>query len=330
MREGWRHQRRFKCMLLILAVFSFSTECFFTMRRNVSLIFFSLFVCILTGCAQTQPVEQRSQMGNLLLAEPAPANPRSQMAIARYNQVLTSTALSDDDKAELHFQRGMLYDSVGLNGLAQFDYSQAINLKPDLAEAYNSIGIHYIQQNDFIQAYEAFDSTLEINPDLDFAFLNRGIALYYGDRAELATSDLDTFFKKDEKDPFRALWSYFANHAISPQQGAEYLESVRPLLDNEHWATSLVDLFLGVVDENEVLNSLLQGITSQKALTDRLCEAYFYLGKFHSQNGNRGIASNYFKLALSTNVYDYVEHRYARIELNRLRQRTAEVSTDDE
>ncbi|MEC7132296.1 MAG: lipoprotein NlpI, partial [Pseudomonadota bacterium] len=41
---------------------------------------------------------------------------------------------------------------------------------------------------------------------------------------------------------------------------------------------------------------------------------------FHTQRGNSGIASNYFKLALSTNVFDYVEHRYARLDLNRLRE----------
>lgn len=198
MREGWRHSSRDTRILCSQAVF-FSIEYIFTMCRNVSLIFFFLFVAILTGCAQTPSIAERPQMGNLLLAEPAPINPRSEMAIARYNQVLMSPALSDTDKAELHFQRGMLYDSVGLSGLAQFDYTQAINLKPDLAEAYNSIGIHYIQQNDFIQAYEAFDSTLEINPDYDFAFLNRGIALYYGGRSELATSDLDTFFPKTKQ-----------------------------------------------------------------------------------------------------------------------------------
>lgn len=296
------------------------------MRRNVSLIFFLLFVGLLGGCAQNSQFERKPQMGNLLLAEPAPVNPRSEMAIARYNQILGigSTTLSEDDKAELHFQRGMLYDSVGLGGLAQFDYSQAINLKPDLAEAYNSMGIHYIQQGDFIQAYEAFDSTLEINPDYEFAFLNRGIALYYGGRAELATEDLDTFLKIDESDPFRALWAYFAHHEVSNEQGQAYLAQIRPKLNSEHWATSLVDLFMGEVDESDVLNSLLDGVTSQKALTDRLCEAYFYLGKYHSQQGNSGIASNYFKLALSTNVFDYVEHRYARMELNRLRQSAAD------
>jgi lipoprotein NlpI len=296
----------------------------FTMRRNVSLIFFLLLVGILGGCAQTPDVSQKPEMGNLLLAEPAPVNPRSEMAIARYNQILTSTALSQDDKAELHFQRGMLYDSVGLSGLAQFDYNQAIQLKPDLAEAYNSLGIHYVQQSEFIQAYDAFDSTLEINPDYHFAFLNRGIALYYGGRAELAIKDLDTFAKEDISDPFRALWAYFANYEVSKEQGETFLAGVRPTLYNDHWATSIVDMYLGLKSENDVLNSLLNGVKSQRGLTDRLCEAYFYLGKYHQQRGNSGIASNYFKLALSTNVYDYVEHRYARLELYRLRQRASE------
>jgi lipoprotein NlpI len=91
-----------------------------------------------------------------------------------------------------------------------------------------------------------------------------------------------------------------------------------------------VDLFLGTVDENDVLNSLLDGVKSQKALTDRLCEAYFYLGKFHTQRGNSGIASNYFKLALSTNVFDYVEHRYARMELNRLREQASNDLVSEE
>lgn len=39
-------------------------------------------------------------------------------------------------------------------------------------------------------SYEAFDSALELAPDYDYAFLNRGIALYYGKRPELAVQDL--------------------------------------------------------------------------------------------------------------------------------------------
>ncbi|OFC71764.1 lipoprotein NlpI [Alteromonas confluentis] len=292
------------------------------MRKVISLIFFSSLTVMFSGCASQQAPQQKTEMGNLLLAEPAPVNPRSQMAIARYNQILANASIPEEDRAELLYQRGMLYDSVGLGGLAQYDYSQALQLKPDMAEAYNSMGIHFVQQLDFIQAYEAFDSTLDIDPEYDFAFLNRGIALYYGGRADLAVDDLAKFQVKDQSDPFRVLWTYFAKHDVNAEEAQAYLLKASNELNQNHWAVKLVELFLGSASENDLLNSLIEGISSQKELTDRLCEAYFYLGKYHSALGNKGIASNYFKLALSTNVYDYVEHRYARIELNRLRQST--------
>jgi lipoprotein NlpI len=85
-------------------------------------------------------------------------------------------------------------------------------------------------------------------------------------------------------------------------------------------------LFLGEVTENQVLGALIQGVTSQQQLTYRLCEAYFYLGKYHVEQGNSGIASNYFKLSLSTNVFEYIEHRYARLELGRLREKSAAIN----
>ncbi|MEC9262684.1 MAG: lipoprotein NlpI, partial [Pseudomonadota bacterium] len=129
------------------------------MLSRLSLIF---FVLVLTGCAQTAPKQQQTEMGNLLVPEPAPLSIRSQVAIARFGQILSNAELTDEDKAQLHFQRGMLYDSVGLGGLAQFDYNRAINFKPDMAEAYNSIGVHMVQQEEFSRAYEAFDSTLDI------------------------------------------------------------------------------------------------------------------------------------------------------------------------
>lgn len=289
------------------------------MLSRLSLIF---FVLVVTGCAQTAPKQQQTEMGNLLVPEPAPLSIRSQVAIARFGQILSNAELTDEDKAQLHFQRGMLYDSVGLGGLAQFDYNRAINFKPDMAEAYNSLGVHMVQQEEFSRAYEAFDSTLDIDPGYDFAFLNRGIALYYGGRADLAVSDLATFANKAPEDPFRVLWAYFAESEYAPQTAQQQLSQRRENLPDSHWATGLVDLFLGQQTEKQLLDSLLNGITSEKELTDRLCEAYFYLGKYHEENNQPGVASNYFKFALSTNVYEYVEHRYARLELQRLRQNT--------
>ena len=286
--------------------------------RHIFFLTISIASLFLGGCAQT-PQPQAPQMGNLLLAEPAPANPRSQLAIARYNLILNQASIEDKERADLLFQRGMLYDSVGLTGLAQFDYNQALKLRPDMAEAYNSIGIHFTQQSEFIQAYEAFDSSIDIDPEYEFAFLNRGIALYYGGKPELAVVDLTTFLERKSSDPYRALWRYIASRELDVTSAQSELREARTQLEEDNWATSLVDFYLGDIDENALLNSLINGVTSHQGLTDRLCEAYFYLGKYHGARGKRGVASNYFKLALSTNVYEYVEHRYARLELERLR-----------
>jgi lipoprotein NlpI len=282
---------------------------------------------LLSACA-TQTNKAYGPMGNLLLAEPEPVNTRSQMAIARYNHILAQAPLKEDERAELLFQRGMLYDSVGLSGLARYDFVQALQLKPDMAEAHNSIGIHHIQQMDFIQAYESFDSTLDINPDYDFAILNRGIALYYGGRSELAIDDLNRFYEKDKNDPYRVLWSFIVEQDIDRNVALVNLAEYRKELANDNWATSIVDFYLGKVDETAVIADLVDDVTSQKQLNDRLCEAYFYLGKYHSDLGNEVTAANYFKLSLSTNVFEYVEHRFSRVELLRLRERRRESAAD--
>ncbi len=294
--------------------------------QNIILLFI-VGSALLSSCAsQFQTSSSTSQMSNLLLAEPAPMNPKSQLAIARYSHILTSAELDDEQRAQVHLQRGTYYDSLGLSGLAQYDYNQAIQLKSDLARAYNSIGVHYTQQMNFIQAYESFDATLDIDPSLDFAFLNRGIALYYGGRPQLASDDLDTFYNKNKADPLRAVWRYLAQSDIDKASAMASLAVIRPELSDENWATYIVELLLGEVTENQVLGALIQGVTSQQQLTYRLCEAYFYLGKYHVEQGNSGIASNYFKLSLSTNVFEYIEHRYARLELGRLREKSAAIN----
>ena len=50
--------------------------------------------------------------------------------------------------------------------------------------------------------------------------------------------------------------------------------------------------------------------------------------------GNEEAAKNYFRLALGTSVHEFVEHKYSRLELNKLyelaRQRYANVEASQE
>ena len=259
-------------------------------------------------------------MSGLLLAEAEPVSPRAQILIARYTDALYRAELSDSERAEFLFQRGIAYDAIGLSSLARMDYAEAIKLNPILAEAHNSVGVHYIQAGMYMLAYEAFDATLDIKPDYHNAILNRGIALYYGGRAELAKQDTQAFLNIDESDPIRALWHYIIQYKSNPELAKQQLQANRSNLANDNWATSIVDFYLEEIPEAEVIAQLLSDVRSQTQLNNRLCEAYFYLGKYHGWQGNLAKAENYFKLSLSTNVYEYVEHKYSRVELSNLRQ----------
>ncbi|MFC4699093.1 lipoprotein NlpI [Glaciecola siphonariae] len=294
------------------------------MHRGISLIVkhwrkFSILLVIMLFASGCTSVRQGPSVNSLLLAEPEPVSQRAQLVIARYTHILYQAPLSDEERAELVFQRGIAYDSIGLNSLARLDYAEALRLKPDMAEAYNSVGVHYTQEGQFLQAYEAFDSTLEINPDYHFALLNRGIALYYGGRNELAARDTLAFLSQDESDPIRVVWHYIAASKVDNEAALANLRQRRETLDENIWSTSLVDFYLGKVDEAAVVAALIRDVQSQAQLNNRLCEAYFYLGKYHAQRGNKVTAANYFKLSLSTNVHEYVEHKYARIELANIR-----------
>lgn len=289
-------------------------------KKQAGVVLVSVVLLFLTGCANTQNAQHQGSLEGLLLAEPEPIDPRIQLLIARYSQILNQPSLEKAERAELHYQRGVLYDGVGLRNLAGYDFTQAINLKPDLAPAYNSIGVHLTQNQEFDQAFEAFDSSLDIDPNFEFAMLNRGIALYYAGRADLGVEDFEGFLNNSPSDPFRVIWAYNAHFDVDPIAAKEKLFSYRMNIDETHWAVSIVDFYLGKASEDDVLNAVIEGVNTSQELTHRLCEAYFYLGKHHASVGNYGVALTYFKLSLSTNVYEYVEHRYARLEMARIRE----------
>ncbi len=279
------------------------------------------------GCATSQNVNSNNAssalINNLVIAEPLAINFKSEIAIARLTEVINRAQITDEQRAQLFYDRGVLYDSVGLRSLARFDFSHALKLKPNLIDAYNFLGIHFTQLQEFSQAYEKFDSALELAPEHEYAYLNRGIALYYGSRPELASIDFQAFHQKQQDDPYRLLWLYLTEYEIDPLAAKYSLKQRAALVDDRIWAKQVINLYVGEITQAQLLKNLTKNIHSNKELTERLCEAYFYLGKYNQTLDNSTSAANFFKLALSTNVYEFVEHRYAKLELDLMRTKTA-------
>ncbi|MDF4820824.1 lipoprotein NlpI, partial [Vibrio parahaemolyticus] len=200
--------------------------------------------------------------------------------------------------------------SVGLRDLARLDFNQSLQLNPAQPDIFNLLGVYFTQVGEFDAAYEAFDSTIELAPDNTYAERNRAIALYYGGRIDLALEDMTKHYQEMPTDPFRSLWLYIIEAEQNPEQAKANLQQ-RYLRDrSEEWGWVLVAIMLRDVSDEDALKAIMDGTRENYRLAERLTETYFYLGKRNQLEGDIASAISLYKLAISFNVYDYVEHRY--------------------
>ncbi|MER2492286.1 lipoprotein NlpI [Catenovulum sediminis] len=281
-----------------------------------------LFLSGLTACSsfsqlsQTHPVQPEPQILNI--ANPIVDTVQHQVAIRRISDILTQEQLNDEQQAELYFRRGLLLDELGLMHLAYFDMMQALEHKPDLSEAYNMLGIYYVRQEEFGRAYESFDSVLELTPDHEYAYFNRAIALYYGERAQLSYKDFESFYNINPTDPYRVIWWYFAEYQESPEMALSRLKQRAGKLDKNAWGYKIIQLFTGEIQALELQQLAAKLSHDEQGLNEKLCEAYFYIAKNYQMSNFNEAAEYYFKAALSTHIYQFVEFRYAQTELKRM------------
>ncbi|WP_251557178.1 lipoprotein NlpI, partial [Escherichia coli] len=228
------------------------------------------------------------------------------------------------------FHRPTKWVQYSLRALARNDFSQALAIRPDMPEVFNYLGIYLTQAGNFDAAYEAFDSVLELDPTYNYAHLNRGIALYYGGRDKLAQDDLLAFYQDDPNDPFRSLWLYLAEQKLDEKQAKEVLKQHFEKSDKEQWGWNIVEFYLGNISEQTLMERLKADATDNTSLAEHLSETNFYLGKYYLSLGDLDSATALFKLAVANNVHNFVEHRYALLELSLLGQDQDDLAESDQ
>lgn len=263
---------------------------------------------------------------NEVFAVPLQPTLQQEVILARMEQILASRSLSDDEYAQLLYERGVLYDSLGLRALARNDFTMALAIRPDIPEVFNFLGIYFTQAGNFDAAYEAFDSVLELDPTYNFARMNRGIALYYGGRYRLAQGDLLAYYRQDPNDPFRSLWLYLVEKEIKPKMARANLLSRYNQAEKGQWGWNIVEFYLGKISEKTLMVRLKENSTDNTSLAEHLSETNFYLGKYYLSLGDNDNAIALFKLTVASNAHSFVEHRYALLELALLGQAQDDLS----
>ncbi|MGF1789746.1 lipoprotein NlpI [Photobacterium profundum] len=268
---------------------------------------------VLTGCASSQAKWTHPPM-----AVPFQPTIQQQIQLARIDQLLKRDDLDKATVAQMFYERGLLNDSLGLRDLARLDFNQSLSLKPNQPDVFNILGVYFTQSAHFDAAYEAFDSTLELNPQHPFALRNRGIALYYGGRLALAHDDLLVHYQQGVNDPYRVIWLYFVEFEQDSETAAQKLKLRYDASDKQDWGWQIVRLYLGEITETQFLNEIATESESNDQLAERLTEGYFYLAKAYQQQSDYSAAVMLYKLALAGNVYEFVEHRFSLLEISRI------------
>ena len=281
-------------------------------------ILFSVFV--LSGCVGLS--NTFVSKNKVVLAEQNPSQHFEQeVMIVRISQVLLVGKMSNEERASLHFERGVLYDSLGLWALARYDFTQALALQPKMAAVYNYLGLYLLLDEDYDGALEAFNTVFSLDPDYEYTFLNRALDFYYVERYNLAEQDFLAFYQRNKSDPYRVLWLYLNELKFKPAEAQKNLAQRAVGLSQDYWGTYIVQYYLGKLSVQELQAKSQQFATKTATqYAEILTETYFYLAKQKLNMGQVDEAETLFKLAVANQVYNFVEYRFAVFELAKLGQ----------
>ena len=278
------------------------------------------FTFLLSGCVGLN--NSFVSKNKVVLADQNPSQHFEQeVMIVRISQVLLVGKMSNEERASLHFERGVLYDSLGLWALARYDFTQALALQPKMAAVYNYLGLYLLLDEDYDGALEAFNTVFSLDPDYEYTFLNRALDFYYVERYNLAEQDFLAFYQRNKSDPYRVLWLYLNELKFKPAEAQKNLAQRAVGLSQDYWGTYIVQYYLGKLSVQELQAKAQQFATKTATqYAEMLTETYFYLAKQKLNMGQIDEAETLFKLAVANQVYNFVEYRFAVFELSKLGQ----------
>ncbi len=192
-------------------------RCFRLSSHFIVYLFSISAIILLAGCVQSR-CGFVSKNHVVLAEQNANTHIEQEVMIVRLSQVLLVGKMSNEERASLHFERGVFYDSLGLCGLARSDLTQALALQPKMASVYDYLGLYLLLEEDYDVALDAFNTVFELDSGYDYTHLNRGLNFYYVVRYHLAQQDFLQFYQADKKDRYRVLWLYLNEQKLKPQE----------------------------------------------------------------------------------------------------------------
>ena len=99
----------------------------------------------------------------------------------------------------IFYNRGWIYEYIGSMEKARLEYTRAIEMDNEYADAYYNRGIIHMKQERFEEAVRDFNETIKLAPSID-AYCNRGNSYLLLGKAKSALNDYNEALRIDSDD----------------------------------------------------------------------------------------------------------------------------------
>jgi lipoprotein NlpI len=212
---------------------------------------------------------------------------------------------------------GIDHCSTGNFDAAIADYTQALEINPKNTDAYANRALARLEKGDTTGALADDTRALELNPKNPGIYADRAIARQiYGDFSD-ALADYD---KVIELNPDDSASARLHRQTLLRRLGRHSEDFSTIVAGWKAGWTKTIGLFMADrLDEK----ALLAAAEKQDAVpvSNRQCEAFYYIGMKRLFNGDRAGARDFFRKSVATGVREYTEYQFAAAELARLASR---------
>jgi lipoprotein NlpI len=219
----------------------------------------------------------------------------------------------DPEDANALNGRGAAYRATGDLDRAGADYNEAIRLDPKSGQAFVGRGDVFSSRGDFERAIADFNEAIRLNPKSSVAYFARGRSYLFAGSVEKALADLNQASAHAPENAYLALWVDIVSRRNNlPSRLAQTSSQI----DMTAWPAPVVRLFMGQMTPAAVLAAADDPDATKKK--GQVCEANFYSGELSLTKGLKDEATRLFRLAASDCPHGFNEWDAAKAELKAL------------
>jgi lipoprotein NlpI len=240
-------------------------------------------------------------------------------AIAVLSQAIAAGGLSSADLVTAHTDRGYAYFGKSQADKAIADYTAAIRLAPNDADAHSLRGWAHFTEGKMKQAIADSAAAIRVDPNSAFAFRNRGRAQLYAGQARPAADDFAAAVKLAPSDVLSVIWLHVARVRAGQADLQEFTANLAKV-DRHTWPGPIADVLSGAITQDK-LGDIAKSAQGEKPQGERVCDAQVYLALLQLAAGDKDEARKLFQAAVEDcppGVVEATERAVAKLELKKL------------